>query len=60
VKFPPPLSFQAFVGGMSLTSPVLTSSQTSHDSRPPLLATLPTLQRPFGVQVSRKSRLTRR
>ena len=33
---------------MSLTSPVLISSQTSWLSRPPWLMTQPTLQRPFG------------
>jgi hypothetical protein len=38
---------------MSLTSPVAISSQTSLLSRPPLLTIQPTLQRPFGVQVSR-------
>src|SRR5687768_13029559 len=40
---------------MSVTSPVRTSSQTSKLSRPPLLTIQPTLQRPFGAQVSRAS-----
>ena len=40
---------------MILTSPELTSSQTSQLSRPPRLTTQPTLQRPLGVQVSRAS-----
>jgi hypothetical protein len=34
---------------MILTSPELTSSQTSQLSRPPRLTTQPTLQRPLGV-----------
>jgi hypothetical protein len=44
---------QASACRMSFTSPVATSSQTSKLSRPPRLTIHPTLQRPFGVQVSR-------
>src|SRR4051794_20536492 len=50
----------ASVCRMSLTSPVLTSSQTSKLSRPPRLTMRPTRQRPSGVHVSCKSQFHRK